>query len=374
MRRLVLLPLLAAGIACHSAPDAGPEDTDPNPVHESPGISQGRAWGTSWLLVIDDTIEKQRTAETAVVKRIAQFTQIFSTYESESEIQRLNRLPVGGHASVSRPMQDALLLSRELCEKSHGAFWPFLGDLIIKEGFEPDALSPLQKQTLTHRMDKPGPTSSANMFRRDCTTIDIKGSTFRRRVTGRLNLNAVAEGLLLDAVYSDLRSAGISRFLFEFGGEMIAGAGPVSRGTVNHKWQAAIELVETRDSNPTGDSGEADRTDDIPDHGNTEALYVFYFEKAALSSSGTYRNRRNEKSHLIDRNDHGIQEIKAASVLCTGERSGALADGLATTASLLTLSEARQILAEYAQCALYYQAETQGGMITYRSPNWPDRH
>lgn len=366
MRRLVLLPLLAAAIACHSAPDAGPEDTDPAPVHESPGISQGRAWGTSWLLVIDDTIEKQREAETAVARRIAQFTQVFSTYESESEIQGLNRLAIGEAASVSGPMRDALQLSRDLCEKSHGAFWPFLGDLMIREGFEPDALSTTRKTELD-QLDKPGPASSAHLTRRDCTTIDITGSTFRRRTTGRLNLNAVAEGLLLDAVYADLQNAGISRFLFEFGGEMIAGAGPVSRTKVNQKWKAAIELLESEETDRTEEENgiESDGTGD---------LYVFYFEKAALSSSGTYRNRRNGRSHLINRNNQGFPELKAASVLCTGERGGALADGLATTASLLTLAEAKQILAVYAQCALYYQAETTEGIISYRSPHWPERH
>lgn len=367
MRRLALLPLLAACIACHSAPDAGPEDTDPDPVHESPGISQGRAWGTSWFLVIDDTVEKQREAEAAATRRIALFTQVFSTYETESEIQGLNSLSIGEAASVSGPMRDALQLSRELCEKSHGAFWPFLGDLMIREGFEPDALSTTRQKTELDRLDKPGPTSYANMPRRDCTTIDIRGSTFRRRTTGRLNLNAVAEGLLLDAVYADLQNAGISRFLFEFGGEMIAGAGPQSKTKVNQKWKAAIELLESEGSDRT------DEEDGIESDG-TNDLYVFFFEKAALSSSGTYRNRRNGRSHLIDRNNQGIPELKAASVLCTGERAGALADGLATTASLLTLAEAKQILAEYAQCALYYQAETTDGIISYRSPHWPERH
>lgn len=366
MRRLVLLPLLAAAIACQSASDAVSEGDNSAPVSDAPGISQGRAWGTSWLLVIDDTIEKQRTAETAVARRIAQFTQVFSTYESESEIQRLNRLAIGEAASVSGPMQDALHLSRDLCEKSHGAFWPFLGDLMIREGFEPDALSTTRKTELD-RLDKPGPASSAHLTRRDCTTIDINGSTFRRRTSGRLNLNAVAEGLLLDAVYADLQNAGISRFLFEFGGEMIAGAGPQSKTKVNQKWKAAIELLE---------SEETDRTEEETgiESGGTGDLYVFYFEKAALSSSGTYRNRRNGRSHLINRNNRGIPELKAASVLCTGERGGALADGLATTASLLTLAEAKQILAEYAQCALYYQAETTEGIISYRSPHWPERH
>jgi len=367
MRRLVLLPLLAAAIACHSASDAVSEDANPGSVSEAPGISQGRAWGTSWFLVIDDTVEKQRAAEAAVTRRIALFTQVFSTYETESEIQGLNRLSVGEAASVSGPMRDALQLSRELCVKSDGAFWPFLGDLMIREGFEPDALSQLQQRTELDRLEKSGPASSAHLNRRDCKSIDINGSTFRRRSTGRLNLNAVAEGLLLDAVYADLQNAGISRFLFEFGGEMIAAAGPISRTKVNQKWKAAIELLE---------SEETDRTeveDGIESDGAND-LYVFYFEKAALSSSGTYRNRRNGRSHLIDRNNQGIPELKAASVLCTGERSGALADGLATTASLLTLAEAKQILAQYIQCALYYQAETTEGMIRYRSPNWPERH
>lgn len=364
MRRLVLLPLLAAAIACHSAPDAGPEGDNSAPVSDAPGTSQGCAWGTSWLLVIDDTIEKQRTAEAAVTQRIAQFTHVFSTYETESEIQRLNRLPVGAAVSVSKPMQDALLLSHELCEKSKGAFWPLTGDLMIREGFEPDVLSPLQKQTGT---DKPVTASSAHMPRRDCTTIDINGSTFRRRTTGRLNLNAVAEGLLLDAVHADLQSAGISRFLFEFGGEMIAAAGPHSSKKVNHKWKAAIELLEGEGTDRTEEA-------DGIESGGTSDLYIFYFEKAALSSSGTYRNRRNGRSHLIDRHNQGISELKAASVLCTGERSAALADGLATTASLLTLAEAKRILAQHGQCALYYQAETTEGMITYRSPNWPERH
>ena len=367
MRRLVLLPLLAAAIACHSASDAVSEGDNSAPVSDAPGISQGRAWGSSWLLVIDDRIEKQRAAETAVARRIAQFTQVFSTYESESEIQGLNRLAIGEAASVSGPMQDALHLSRDLCEKSHGAFWPFLGDLMIREGFEPDALSMTRQKTELDRLDKPGLASSAHLTRRDCTTIDINGSTFRRRTTGRLNLNAVAEGLLLDAVYADLQNAGISRFLFEFGGEMIAAAGPVSRTKVNQQWKAAIELLE---------SEETDRTEeeDGIDTDGTNDLFVFYFEKAALSSSGTYRNRRNGRSHLINRNNQGIPELKAASVLCTGERGGALADGLATTASLLTLAEAKQILAEYAQCALYYQAETTEGIISYRSPHWPERH
>jgi thiamine biosynthesis lipoprotein ApbE len=320
--------------------------------------SQGQAWGTSWFLVVDTTGEKLLQAEKTVRNRIDQFTSIFSTYEPDSEIQRLNRLPAGAASTVSQPMRDALLFSRELCEKSHGAFWPFFGDVMIQEGFEPDLLQSV-KHPATRTQVKPA----------DCSFIDIDGYTFRRRLAAGLNLNALAEGLLLDAVKNDLMDAGIEHFLFEFGGELIAASGPDLRKKGPQKWKAAIMLLT-----PENQNQQSRMTQTEPEKSTQKGdLYLFSFENAALSSSGTYHNRIRGRSHLIDRSGHGIPELRASSVLCTGERSGILADGLATTVSLVTPAEAEHILRGYTQCAFYYQAESKDGILTLHSPDWPQR-
>lgn len=285
--------------------------------------TDGHAWGTSWYFVSQGTTASHEMAVQLIKDRITRLTSVFSTYEATSEIQRLNSMPIGATRTVSTEMYRALLLARRLCEDSNTAFWPLVGTTMIREGFEPETL-PLQR------------TEQAG--HRDCSLIDVRTSSFRRLTDSRLNLNALAEGLLLDAVAHDLKEAGISRYLFEFGGEMMAGQGLPGRG-----WKVAVEGLD--------------------------GLHPFTLEKAALSSSGTYRNRRNGRSHLIDRNGHAIEELRATSVICA---SGALADGLSTTAALLTPEEAQRLIKRYPECALFYQIEGKGRIHTYRSANWPE--
>lgn len=291
----------------------------------------GTSWGTTWSLVVESHLDFRGRIQ----GHLDAWGTVLSTYQAGSEINQLNAMPVGTSRRVSGRMQKALSLSLELCRRSGGIFDPLLGRPMIAHGFEPDVRN-------AHGERSSGSLEAALPGRLHCEGFDLADQIFTRKTRDLLNLNAIAEGLAMQEIADDLRARGVGSFLFELGGEVIAGEAPARRP---QGWWVGIESARTGRS-----------------------LQTFSIQNAALSTSGTYRNVRGVHSHLIG--PTGGRPIpagpKSASALC--DRADT-ADGLATILAVAPLEKAPDLLRAFSGCEAFIQS----GHRLWHSAQWPAR-
>lgn len=224
-----------------------------------------------------------------------------STYKPDSELNRLNRQPVGEPMAISPELMDVLVIARQIYGLSDGAFDPTVGPLVDLWGFGPSF----------HQDQVPDPERIASLLEQvgfDGLAIDEEELIATRLRPVSLDLSAVAKGYAADRVGELLQSAGLTRYMVEVGGEM-ALSGNNADGV---PWRIAVERpqVQARD-----------------------VQQVISVRDVGVATSGDYRNyfEKDGKrySHTIDpRTGYPITHNLASVTVVTG-KSGR-ADALAT--------------------------------------------
>lgn len=224
-----------------------------------------------------------------------------STYKPDSELNRLNRHPVGEAFPVSADLWAVLDISATVYTLTGGAFDPTVAPLVDVWGFGPidtgDRIpSDVEIETLVTQIGL------------DKLVRDPARRTVLKTSTLQLDLSAVAKGYAADKVADLLREYGIDRYMIEIGGEL-ALAGLNSAG---EPWRIAIET-------PTLLQGDVQKIVAVTDCG--------------MATSGDYRNYFEKDgrrySHTIDPRTGKPITHRLASVTVIAETS-ALADALAT--------------------------------------------
>lgn len=302
---------------------ASPETQSGPPLRRLDGL----AWGTTWSLMLEGNEDLQPIIQ----GHLDAWGSTLSTYQADSEIHRLNSMAMGESRPVSLRMERALSLSLDLCRRSGGLFDPLLGQFMMAHGFEPNVRN-------THGIRSSVPVSLSG--RLHCESFDLSHHIFTRRSPDLLNLNAIAEGLAMQEVAEDLRQRGVRRFLFELGGELIAGEAPALRP---EGWWVGVESAQTG-----------------------QLFQSFSLRQASLSTSGTYRNVRGRHSHLIDPGSGAPVPAgpKSASVIC--DRADT-ADGLATLLAVAPWEQGPNLVALFPGC----EALIQSADRLWHSKKWP---
>ena len=224
-----------------------------------------------------------------------------STYKADSELNRLNRNPVGEGMAVSAQLMAVLALSREIYEDTGGAFDPSVGPLVDLWGFGPGG----QGERVPDDAEIRELVATEGF---DSLDLDPDSLTVTKGKTVSLDLSAVAKGYGADSVAALLDARGIERYMVEVGGEMVL-AGLNAR---DEPWQIAIER-------PVPEGRVVQRIVPVTD--------------AAIATSGDYRNyfERDGKrySHTIDPRTGYPVDHNLASVTVIAD-TGARADALAT--------------------------------------------
>ena len=251
--------------------------------------------GTPWSVTVyaADTALARRTIDSAYA-RIEEIEQSMSDYRSDSEINRLSRLPVRRWHPASEDLVHVLGFSVELARWSDGAFDPTVGPLsrlwrraFRRQSFpEADRIAAARAR-VDHRRVKVHPVGGIK-FRRDSVRLDLGG---------------IAKGYALDAAARVLESRGLRTFLIDGGGDLLLGDPPPGKSG----WRVALP------------SGPIDTC------------------RVAIATSGSrYRyleHDGNRYSHLIDpRTGLGIIDPCSVTVMAS---TGMEADGLASAASVL---------------------------------------
>ncbi len=226
--------------------------------HETPHLVQGDAFGTTYSIKFYS--ENKMNIEKAIDSIVYQINRSVSTYQSNSVISKVNN--GDSTIKVDQIFIDNYTISKEVHKVSQGYFDPTVGVLRNAYGFgDTDALKIMDQKILDSLMvfvgfDKIELTDD-NTIRKEHSQIYI-------------DFNAVAKGYGIDRLGDLLKDHGISNFLIELGGEILAKGINLE---LNKEWLVGIESVES----------------DIDDRAYVTKVALL---DRAMASSGNYRKFR----------------------------------------------------------------------------------
>lgn len=168
-----------------------------------------------------------------------------------------------------------------------------------------------------------------------------------------MDFSAIAKGFGVDHVAALFRNLGISNFMVEIGGEIVAqGVNPKGEA-----WRIGINKPE-EDSTCT----------------NNDLQEVIEVHNGALATSGNYRNyyiqNGRKIGHTIDpKTGYPAQQNILSSTVKAP--SCAMADGYATAFMVMGMQEAQIFLKEHPQLEAYFiYADEEGNFRTWHTPNF----
>jgi len=224
-----------------------------------------------------------------------------STYKPDSELNRLNRQPVGEPFAASADLLQVLMLSKQAFQVTHGAFDPTLGPLVDLWGFGPvDTGDRVPSESeLKEALESIG---------LDHLAIDESAGRVLKRKYIDLDLSGIVPGYAADRVSDLLDSLGLKNYLVDLGGEL-RGSGQNGKGTV---WEIGIE---------------------VPSVEHTGVERVLALRDVSVATSGDYRNFFERDgmhySHIIDpASGHPVSNGVASATVITP--TAAEADALST--------------------------------------------
>jgi len=249
---------------------------------------------------------------------------LMSTYDVNSEISRFNRSAQITPFKLSSETTEVLAFSLQLARQTQGAFDPTVSPLVNLWGFGPvrsDAKIP--------------PADAISRVRAeigfDALALDATDNTLRSQLPRQLDLSAVAKGYAVDRLAAILIEAGLSHFLVEVGGELVA------KGTKfeDVPWRVAIES---------------------PDPVNRGIFKTLSLRDKAVATSGDYRNffesNGQRYSHTLDPRTGSPVDHTTVSVTVLAD-TAMVADGWATALNVLGLDEGLKLANERGLAALF---------------------
>lgn len=303
--RKALMAIVMGAFLLLVAPDRSPPI--PPEIHTLSGATMGTSWQVQVVTGNGTQGPDARLGQTIVDTLSRLDKQIFSTYDSGSELSRLNTTAVGDPLFVSRELQEVLLLARTIHQQSFGTFDVSVGALVNLWGFGAVATQGVPDQAA---IDAAKMRLGGNQYQ-----VNIREGTAQRNADIALDLSAIAKGYAVDRIAELLQQQDFTNFLVEIGGEIRVQGTPEAE----RDWTIAIE---------TPQQGEQLPFTEIRNFG----------QGFALAGSGDYRNYFEQDgrrySHEIDpRTGYPIDHALAAVTVLAD--TAAEADAWATAMMVL---------------------------------------
>ena len=284
----------------------------------------GNAFGTTYAIKYYPS--KNFNAESGIDSVIYAVNKSVSTYMPESDISKINR----GDATVivDAIFKNAFRISERVYVNSNGYFDPTIGVLRNAYGFGDTApIREMSPRTVDSLMDFVG-------FRKVRLAKD--GTIQKDNPHIYFDFNAVAKGYGIDCIGSYLESQGVSNYLVELGGEILAKGRNKEK---NKAWVVGIESPE---------SELEDRT----------TIVTIKLENKGMASSGNYRKFRVDSItgkkyvHTINPLTGSAEQsdLTSATVIAN---SCAEADAYATACMALGFEKAKELLVNTAEVEGY---------------------
>ncbi len=213
----------------------------------------GKTMGTTYNLTYLD--EESRDFQTSIDSLLVVFNQSLSTYIPDSELSRFNQ---GDTLDFKLPyLLPVLEASKKVYENTDGAFDPTVGPLVNIWGFGPGGPELKDSVDIKNLLTTVG-----------FSKIEFDQKQLRKKVAGiYLDFSAIAKGYGSDVVADFLKNRGISNYLVEIGGELVANG-------VNEKgelWKVGVNRPE--------ESANA-----------SDLISIIALQDRAMATSGNYRN------------------------------------------------------------------------------------
>ena len=249
-----------------------------------------------------------------VWKQAVSLEKIFSRYQSESEVSRINRQSSFSPVEISEPMKKVLAESERISRLTGGAFDITVAPLMELWGFFPKREGKLPPPEELEEVSA--------LVGWEGVGFDPKAGTVSLAEEGMaIDLGGVAKGYIVDRMVESLRKKGVKSALVNAGGDIYGlgerpGGGP---------WRIGVE-------HPRREG---------------ELISVIELKDRAVATSGDYRNYfiRGKKrySHIIDPRTgkparNGVIEVSIIAPDCL------TADGLATAVSILEVEKGLEII------------------------------
>jgi len=266
------------------------------------------------IFVTNDSLKAKHIAQDCF-NLIDSLSQIFSDYDTTSEVNKINASAGLTPIKVSPAMLDLLLLSKQAYHKSIGAY-----DITI---------GPLSLLWRKARKKQEFPTKAAiesarHLMGFNQVQIDSeKAIIFLPKKGMRLDFGGIAKGYIAQWVIDYLKSIGIKEALADAGGDISMSGAPLS----SKGWLVGVNVPETADD-----------------------LLSKKLELTSISvatSGDVYQFIENEGvkySHIINPiTGYGVTSLRNVTVIAP---LGATADWLATACSILPIDLAKKVALE----------------------------
>ena len=329
---LVIVGAVAWWLGAGSRPD----------VQEFVGFTMGTSFGVT--VEAEMSRAEHDSVRSLIEHRLDRVNRLMSTFDSTSELSRLNRHASTEPFPVSEELLEVLAMAHEVSERSAGAFDVTVAPLVDAWGFGPG--------------DRAYPTPDATQLSslRERVGYRLIDLDHRERTVSKTNpqtvmdLSAIAKGYGVEAVASSLLERGYTSFLVDIGGELKA----IGRRSEGRAWRVGIELP---DETAVGLHGTVDLIDE------------------AVATSGDYRNFYEDDgvryAHIIDPRSGSPIRLRGASVSVV-HRHAAVADAWATALTVLGPSDGYNLALREGIAALFIM-RSNGDFQSLITPAMEDR-
>ncbi|RTE52682.1 FAD:protein FMN transferase [Arenibacter aquaticus] len=302
--------------------------------------STGGALGTSYSIIYFAKVELDYEKEIDSVFQA--MNRSMSTYVPTSDISKINQ----GDATivVDKMFQEVFGLSANVFKATDGYFDPTVGTLVNAWGFGPG------KEL---RMDSTKVDSLLEFVGFDKVEMTSDNRIYKANPNIYFDFNAIAKGYAVDRIAVLLENKGITDYLIEVGGELVAKGENRMR---DKKWVVAI---------------------DDPMMGTVRtSRRTVYMKDVAMASSGNYRKYKVDPAtgekyvHTIDPKSGYTKNsnILAATVMAN---TCAKADAFATAFMAMDLEKSKEILTGNAELEGYIvYLDAAGKVMEYVTPGF----
>ncbi len=291
-------------------------------------VLTGPTMGSTFTIkyVSTSTTPAVDTAGVAVQEILDEVDRQMSTYRLDSDLSRFNQLPAGSCREMPQPVLELVDYAQQLAASTDGQFDITVAPLNKAWGFGPGSRGkriPAADEIAQAR------ASMGYQY------LQQEGNQLCKERDLQLDLNSIAAGYTVDRVAKRFEQLGITSYLIEITGEIIA-KGKKPDGS---PWRIAIEQ---------------------PADGERVAQRILEIDGWGINTSGDYRNYFEEDgirfSHTLNAKTGAPIAHKVAAVTVI-DRSAMVADALGTVLLILGLEQGMQYSKEHDVAAMFIVRE-----------------
>jgi thiamine biosynthesis lipoprotein len=271
---------------------------------------------------------------------LKQYNMIFSVYEKESVISKVNN---NEEVTLAPEFIACFNKAMEISQISDGAFDITCGPMVNAWGFGPEH----KKKMTQEKVD------SLKMLTGYHKVKIENGKVVKENANMKLDMNALCDGYFCDLICEFLQQKDCKNYMAEIGGEVKA-FGKNEKGNI---W--TIGINKPVDENVIV---------------NNEIQAKVHIANKALATSGNYRNFYIEDgkkyAHTIDpKTGYPVQHSLLSATVITD--NGMTADGFATTFMVLGLEKSIELSKQIPEMEVYFMyADSTGNNQVYMSENF----